>query len=98
MAVEADLAGLRKDITRVTLEIFRLCGERLRIAGKIGEIKACRELPVENTCVEEELRDKVLEVCRENSIDSGFCAKLLDLLLEESRRAQEELLDRRNEL
>ena len=92
MAGEADLAELRKDITRVTLEIFRLCGERLRIAGKIGEIKACRKSPVENLHAEEELRDKVLEVCLRNSIDTGFCVKLLDLLLEESKRVQKEVL------
>ena len=92
MAAEADLAELRKDIARVTLEIFRLCGERLRIAGKIGEIKARERLPVENLHVEEELRNKVFEVCRENSIDTGFCVKLLDLLLQESKRVQREAL------
>ncbi len=92
MAGEVDLAELRKGITGVTLEIFRLCGERLRIAEKIGEIKACRKLPVENLHVEEELRNKVLEVCRENSIDTGFCVKLLDLLLQESKRVQGEAL------
>jgi len=90
LAGEADLAESRKDITSVTLEIFRLCGERLRIAEKIGDIKACRKLPVENLHVEEELRNKVLEVCRENSIDTGFCVKLLDLLLQESKRVQRE--------
>lgn len=90
MAGEADLAELRKDITRVTLEIFRLCGERIRIAEKIGEIKSCSKLPVDNLHVEEELRNKVLEVCRENSVDTGFCVKLLDLLLQESKRVQEE--------
>jgi len=90
LAGEADLAELRKDITRVTLEIFRLCGERLRIAEKIGEIKACRKLPVENLHAEEELRNKVLDVCRENSIDTGFCVKLLDLLLQESKKVQGE--------
>ena len=92
MAAEADLAELRKDITRVTLEIFHLCGERLRIAGEIGEIKARAKLPAENLHAEKELRNKVLDVCRENSIDLGFCVRLLDLLLQESKRVQREVL------
>ncbi len=89
------IAELRREITDVTLEILRLCGERLRIAEKIGEIKARRNLPVEDLKVEEELRDRVLEACRADRIDTGFCVKLLDLLLEESRKVQEDVLKSR---
>ena len=88
MAAEAELAELRKEIAGVTVEVFRLCGERLRIARKIGEIKARMKLTVENLHVEEELRNEVLDVCRRDGVDTGFCVRLLDLLLEESKRVQ----------
>ena len=98
MAAEAELAELRKEIARVTLEIFRFCGERLRIARKIGEVKARMKLTVENLHVEEELRNEVLGVCRRDGVDAGFCVRLLDLLLEESKRVQTKSLDQDNEL
>ena len=94
MAAEAELAELRKEIARVTLEIFRFCGRRLRMARKIGEIKAQMKLPVENLHVEEELRNEVLGICRRDGVDTGFCVRLLDLLLEESKRVQTKSSDK----
>jgi len=98
LAAEAELAELRKEIARVTLETFRLCGERLRIARKIGEIKARMKLTVENLHVEEELRNEVLDVCRRDGVDTGFCVRLLDLLLEESKRVQTKSSAQDNEM
>ena len=84
------LDELRKRIESVTLEIFSLCGERLRLARQIGEIKARRGIPVENAEVEQKLEAKVLEHCKKHDLDEDFCLKLLHILLEESKRVQRE--------
>lgn len=90
---DADLAELREEIARVTFEIFRLCGERLQLARKTGELKAHENMPLEDLKVEEELRENVLSVCRASGLDTGFCGKLLDLLLDESKRIQRDVLE-----
>ncbi len=92
-----DLAELRKEITRVTLEIFRLCGERLQLAKKISEAKARENMPIENLEVEEKLRREVLDVCRTHGVDAGFCLRLLELMLDESKRIQRELVGSRSQ-
>jgi len=89
---KTSLTELRNEITRVTLEITRLCGERLQLAKSIGEIKARENLPVESPKFEEDLRSEVLSICQTYGLDRGFCLKLLDLLLDESKRVQRDLL------
>jgi len=89
---KTSLAELRNEITRVTLEITRLCGERLQLAKKIGEIKARENLPIESPKFEEDLRTEVLSVCQTYGMERGFCLKLLDLLIDESKRVQRDLL------
>ena len=83
-----DIEEVRKKIEKVTLEIFSSCEKRLQLSKKMGEIKASKGIPVENEQVERELKDKVLEQCRKQGLDERFCSKLLQLLLEESKRVQ----------
>jgi len=85
---KASLEELRKEIARITLEIVRLCGERLLLAKKMGEMKARANLPIEDSRVEQELKSKVLNVCQSYDMDVNFCLKLLELLLDESKRVQ----------
>ena len=85
-----NLNDLRKRVEAVTLEIFSLCGERAKMVRKIGGIKALRGIPVENMEVEQKLKAKVLEHCKEHGLDEDFCLTLLHVLLEESKRVQRE--------
>lgn len=89
---EPSLEELRRKIEEVTMEIFRLCGERLRLAKQIVKIKAEENLPVTNVKVEEKLESKILELCEKEAIDKDFGSKLLQVLLEESKRVQHEML------
>jgi len=92
MTEKMSLEDLRKKLTEVTLEIFRLCGERLRLVEEIAEIKAREKIPIENMKVEEELRNKVLHLCKTCDLDEDFCLRLLEILLDESKRVQREIL------
>lgn len=77
---------------KLTLEIIQLAGERLALAKKIGKIKAQKNMPIEDPEIERELREKVVELSRKLNVDAGFSLKLLNLLLEESKRVQKEIM------
>jgi len=88
MAEKDKLRSIREEITKVTAEIIRLCGIRFSLAKRIGEIKLKEGLPIEDSRVEEKLKQTVLEKCRLFGVNAQFGIKLLNLLLEESKRLQ----------
>jgi len=90
-----DLEDLREQIRKVTVEIIKLCGKRLSLAERVGEMKLAKCLPIEDSDVEEELRQAVLENCHLHCVDSEFGIRLLDLLLEESKRLQRNIVNQR---
>ncbi|HIE13759.1 TPA: hypothetical protein EYP70_00645 [Candidatus Bathyarchaeota archaeon] len=94
-AGERALREIRKEIAQVTLEIVRLCGRRLMLANRIGEVKAALGLPLENKNVEEGLRNMILEECRLLGLSDEFGNKLLALLINESKRLQKRILELR---
>jgi chorismate mutase len=91
---ERALRALREEMARVTLEIVRLCGRRLMLAGRIGEVKAGLGLPLENRRVEEGLRRMIIEECRLLGLSEEFGTDLLDLLIEESKKVQRKILEK----
>lgn len=93
MSRRDELEDLRDEISKVTTEIIRLCGERFSLARKIGEIKAEIGLPIEDSEVEENLKQKVLETCHLFGVDTKFALKLLNLLLDESKQVQRDLVE-----
>jgi len=94
MDTEDELENLRDDISKITRDIIRLCGERFSLARKIGEIKAQRRLPIEDLGAEENLKREILEECRTSRVDKEFGLKLLNLLLDESKRIQRNVTER----
>ncbi|MBS7615365.1 chorismate mutase [Candidatus Bathyarchaeota archaeon] len=92
MSENIEIEDVRKQLEKVTLEIFSLCETRLQLSKKIGELKADAGMPIENTHVEQSLKNKVLEKCRKQGLDEKFCLNLLHLLLEESKRVQRDIV------
>jgi len=90
MEQERTLEELREEIRQATVEIIRLVGERLSLAKKIGKLKRGMGMPIEDLKAEEELRRLVLEKCRAYGVDIRFGLKLLNLLIDESKRVQRE--------
>ena len=90
LSKKSELERLRDEIARVTLEIFRLCKRRIELARKIATVKMKEGLPIEDLKVERNLKRRVLEFCRGSGIEDEFCIGLLDLLIRESKRVQEE--------
>ena len=87
-----ELKDLRNKITKITLEIIRLSGERMALAKKIGEIKARNNMPIEDPLIEQELRSKVIDLSQKHNINVNFSLKLLNLLIDESKRVQQNVM------
>jgi chorismate mutase len=83
-----DLEEIRKEIRHITLNIINLCGKRVQLARQIGEIKAEKGMPIEDSEVEESLKNEVLKLCQARGLDKAFCVQLLKLLLDESKQVQ----------
>ena len=86
------LKDLRNKMAKITFEIIRLSGERIAIAKKIGEIKAKNNMPIEDPLIEQELRNKVIDLSRRYNINVNFSLKLLNLLIDESKRVQQNVM------
>jgi len=90
MEKERSLEELREEIRQATVGIIRLTGERLSLAKKIGKLKRETGMPIEDLKAEEELRRLVLEKCQAYGVDRRFGLKLLNLLIDESKKVQRE--------
>jgi aspartate aminotransferase len=84
------LDALRSDIARITLEIVELVGQRNSLAEKVGEEKARLGSYVVNRDVERRLRAKVITQCEVKGVDPDFGLRLLNQLIIESIRVQQE--------
>jgi len=78
------LAGVRREIQRVTEEILKLTAERMRLSREVGRIKEAKEIPVEDIEVEKRLRAAVKDKSLELGIDQDFALSLLNLLIAQS--------------
>ena len=90
MGEELNLDELREEIRKITVDMLRLAGKRLSLAKRIGEIKRQKGLPMEDLKAEKELKHLVLEKCRVYGVDERLGLKLLNLLIDEAKRAQRE--------
>lgn len=87
----SNIEELRHEIRRVTIEIMRLTGRRLSLAKKIGEIKRQGGLLIEDLEAEKELKRVILEKCKTYNVDGRFGLRILNLLIDEAKRVQEEI-------
>jgi aspartate aminotransferase len=83
--------NLRKEIENVTAEIFSLVGKRFVLSREIAKAKIKKGLPVEDVDAERRLKEIISEKCKSYNVDLGFGLRLLNMLVEESKRVQESL-------
>lgn len=94
MNEELNLDVLREEIKKITVEIIRLTGRRLSLAKKVGDIKIKKKLPIEDLKVERELKQIILKKCKKYNINSSFGLEFLNLLIDEAKRVQKEILNK----
>ena len=79
---------LRNKMDEITLEMVRLLKSRMEVAKEIGEIKKNFGRQVTDEVREENLRNKVISLCKEIKLENTIGTKFLNFLLNESVKIQ----------
>jgi len=87
--VEAqNLDYLREEMRNITNQIIKLVHDRMEVAKKIGNIKQQLKIEIEDEKVELDIKKTVLKLTKEIGMDVEFSGRLLNLLLSESVKLQ----------
>ncbi len=84
----SDINNLRDKIDKITFDILRLLKERNDIAKEIGNLKNNLRIGITNEERENQLRVKVLSLCKEIGLEEKVAMTMLNLLLNESIKVQ----------
>jgi aspartate aminotransferase len=84
----SDINKLRDQIDRITFEILRLLKERNDVAKEIGNLKNNLGIGVTNEERENQLRARVVLLCKEIGLDEKAAMIMLNFLLNESVKIQ----------
>ncbi len=83
-----ELESSRREVRAITLAIMELVKKRLELVNEIGNIKHKYNLDIIDTHAEEELRNSVIKFSNDIGLDKRIALRLLNVLLDESRRLQ----------
>ena len=84
----SDIENLRNKMDEITLEMIKLLKTRTEIAKEIGEVKKNIGKGVTDELREDNLRDKVINLCKNLGLDEAIATKFLNFLLNESVKVQ----------
>lgn len=85
----SQIEELRIEIADVDAKIIGLIAERKKISLQIGAYKKQHGLPILDSTRESLLREFHDTVCEEYDLAPSMVAKLFELLIEESRKVQQ---------
>ncbi|MBI4258011.1 MAG: aminotransferase class I/II-fold pyridoxal phosphate-dependent enzyme [Thaumarchaeota archaeon] len=88
MGEDRDLTTIRREIRSITDNILELLSRRLDLSIEAGSAKQKQNLPIEDIGAEAELRHHVLEKCGALGIDPDRALRVLNILVDDSVRAQ----------
>lgn len=80
---------MRSEILELTEKIVYQVNKRMQISKQIGEIKNKLNMEVSDEKVEQDIRNSILKVSTKIGMDTNFCGRLLNILLMESVRLQQ---------
>jgi len=84
----AEINELRSKMDEITIEMIRMLKTRNDIAREIGEIKKNIGKVVTDESREDNLRTKIISLCKELDFDVSVATKFLNFLLNESIKVQ----------
>ena len=84
----SDINELRSKMDEITIEMIKMLEARTEIAKKIGEIKKNTGKVVTDESREDNLRIKIISLCKELNFDETIATKFLNFLLNESVKVQ----------
>ena len=83
-----EINELRSKMDEITIEMIRMLKNRNDIAKEIGEIKKSLGKGVTDESREDNLRTKIVSLCKELNFDESVATKFLNFLLNESIKVQ----------
>ena len=84
----SDIDKLRDQMDKITLDMIRLLKERVVISKEIGNIKNNLHLNITSEERENQLRTKVILLCKDMGLDEKIATMFLNFLLNESIKIQ----------
>jgi len=84
----SNIEKLRNEIEKITADMLKLLKTRTDIAKEIGNLKNEQGLTITNESREDELKNKMIEVCDEIGFDKSLAIRFLNFLLNESVKVQ----------
>ncbi len=84
----SDINELRSKMDGITIDMIKMLKTRTEIAKEIGEIKKNIGKGVTDESREDNLRAKIIELCKELNFDETIATKFLNFLLNESVKVQ----------
>jgi aspartate aminotransferase len=84
----SEINELRSKMDEITMEMIRMLKDRTEIAKKIGEIKKNTGMGITDESREDNLRIKIISLCKELNFDETIATKFLNFLLNESIKVQ----------
>lgn len=84
----SEINELRKKMDEITIEMIKMLKKRTEIARKIGEIKKNTGKVITDESREDNLREKIILLCKELNFEERIASKFLNFLLNESVKVQ----------
>lgn len=84
----SEINELRRKMDEITIEMIKMLKTRTDIAKEIGEIKKNSGKGITDELREENLRIKIISLCKELNFDESIATKFLNFLLNESVKVQ----------
>ena len=84
----ADINELRNKMDETTIDMIKLLKNRTDIAKEIGKVKENIGKGITDELREDNLRNKVIRICKELDFDESIATKFLNFLLNESVKVQ----------
>ena len=84
----SDIEKLRNEMEKITSDMLKLFKSRTEIAKEIGNLKIKHGLSVTDETREDELRNKMMELCDKMGFEQSLATRFLNFLLNESVKVQ----------
>ena len=84
----SDIEKLRSEMEKITADMLKLLKTRTDIAKEIGNLKNEQGLRVTDESREDELKNKMMQICDQMGFDKSLATRFLNFLLNESVKVQ----------
>ena len=84
------LLGLRKQIREIDDQIFKLVGQRLKLAHEVGQVKLEENMPIKDYPAEKRIMEKNIALAQDHGIFGDMAVDLTKLLIKYAVLTQDE--------